>query len=59
MYIYIYIYKINETERNSNQNSKLDSNFVPCVLNYLFLKSFVGSRFVAQAQKIKDMSPIQ
>ena len=38
--IYIYIY-IGKVQRKSNQNFQFESNFAQCVLNYLFLKSFI------------------
>ena len=40
--IYIYIYILTgKTQKKFNQNFKLEANFAPCVLNYLFLESFI------------------
>ena len=39
-FIYIYIL-IGKTQKKFNYNFKLEANFAPCVLNYLFLESFI------------------
>ena len=36
---------IGKAQRKSNQNFKLESNFAPCVLNYLFLEGVLFPNF--------------